>query len=482
MSGNKRSRSDDETVGDPSEQDELEASNIAHVRPHEGMRLEIRDADYIWSSGFIVQVSTKDDLTMVTVASDGWGSEWNEVIQWPNDRLAKLYTYTKQVKCNLDLLRKFRSRKPSRQEMEKLPKHAKKVYSTVWPSTVQFRMPHPGVKHAMYALRLENKVFVKPYGMEFLPTEFRKMMVHDGGCWLHHSKLRLWKDDPISFGILPAKYERAFEIALKDTTVKGLLRVNALEDNSLLQEVYRSRDIRGCDTFDGVLRETQPPQKRQRLQILDDEEEGNETGSEKPPSVVAIRSVVDPKVRNCFSLPHFCTRISNCDHAQPEFFEPPKLPPPIPITGPLYPQSGVSKCKKTNRWVASLSMNGNQVFLGSFPTESQAWLAIRKSKGEANVEVPQTLLEAQHADIQGVSMETIIDAYEAHYDPAIHTFSLHNWTVAKINHYCYMREKLRSEVEARQKKPEQGSVQPQPRVERKSKRKGRPRKLASSQT
>jgi hypothetical protein len=125
-------------------------------------------------------------------------------------------------------------------------------------------------------------------------------------------------------------------------------------------------------------------------------------------------------------------------------------------------------------------MNGNQVFLGSFPTESQAWLATRKAKGEASVEVPKTLLEAQQADIQGVSMETIIDAYEAHYDPAVHGFSLHNWTVAKINHYCYMRDKLRSEIEARHKKPEQGAVRLPPQVERKSKRKGQPRKLTSA--
>jgi hypothetical protein len=308
MSTKKRIRSDDEeTAVDPSEEDELEASNVAHVNPRVGMRLEIRDADYIWSSGFIVHISSKGKQTMVTVASDGWGRQWDEVMPWPNDRLAKLYTYTKQVKCNLDLIRKLKSRKPSRQELEKLPKHVKRVYSTLWPGTAQFRMPHPGVKHARYALRLEEKVYVKPYGLKFLPKAIQDLMVHDGGCWLHHSKLRLWRDDPSSCGILHANYQQAFQIALRDQAVKGFLRVKALEENSLLQEVYRAHDIRGCDIFDGVLREMNPPHKRQRLDLLDDEEETNETRSEKPPSVVAIHGAAVAKVRGRTNLPNFAS-------------------------------------------------------------------------------------------------------------------------------------------------------------------------------
>ena len=139
------------------------------------------------------------------------------------------------------------------------------------------------------------------------------------------------------------------------------------------------------------------------------------------------------------------------------------------ITDPLYPRGGVSKCETTNQWVAFLSMNGNPVFLGSFPTESQAWLATRKARGEANVEVPKTLLDAQHVDLQAVSMEAVIDAYESQYDPAIHTFSLHSWTLAKINYYCYMREKQNSENHANQKNstaPQQRSNESENRTQK----------------
>lgn len=299
MASKRRSSLDAETdkvvdkLLEPTEKNELEPSNIAHVHPFEGMRLEIRDTDYIWSSGYIVKVTTKGKNVMVTVASDGWGREWDELMQWPNDRLAKLYTYTKQVKCNLDLLPKLKSRKPSKQVLEMLPKHAKHVHSTMWPVTVQFRMPHPGVKHARDTLRLEEKVFVKPYCVQMLPLFCQQLMVHDGGCWFHHSRLRLWKDDPNVFGVLHANYLAAFKVAQQDQAVKGLLLTRALDANSLLQEIYLSHDIRGCSIFDGVLREAQPPQKRQRLELVDEEGAGNDTQSEKPPSIVAIHSMVE---------------------------------------------------------------------------------------------------------------------------------------------------------------------------------------------
>jgi Tfp pilus assembly protein FimT len=125
-------------------------------------------------------------------------------------------------------------------------------------------------------------------------------------------------------------------------------------------------------------------------------------------------------------------------------------------------------------------MNGNQVFLGSFPTESQAWLATRKAAGEEHVDMPTNRLDAQHVDLQAVSMEAIIDAYETQYDPAVHTFSLHNWTLTKINHHCYMREKQRVNNDKRgQANTTTQRAVPKQAKDRKGKRKGLPRKLAS---
>ena len=147
------------------------------------------------------------------------------------------------------------------------------------------------------------------------------------------------------------------------------------------------------------------------------------------------------------------------------------------ITDQNHPNSGVRKCEKTNQWVASLSMNGNQVFLGSFRTESQAWIATRKANGENNLEMPKTLFEAQQEDLLAVPMESIIDAYETYYDPAVHAFSLHNWTLAKINHYCSSRDKRLLETESCAKTQPRSPVAVMPMIERGRKHKGHPRRI-----
>mmetsp|Transcript_12418 Transcript_12418/g.28745 ORF Transcript_12418/g.28745 Transcript_12418/m.28745 type:complete len:150 (-) Transcript_12418:771-1220(-) len=109
----------------------------------------------------------------------------------------------------------------------------------------------------------------------------------------------------------------------------------------------------------------------------------------------------------------------------------------------------------SNRYLATVAKNGNDVFLGSFPTQTQAWIATRKAVGENIPEIPD-LESAQVADLQAVSMEEIIDTYEANHNPAIHNFSLHEWTLGTINHYCYQRalkEKEKQQKEDKQEGP-----------------------------
>jgi len=250
-------------------------SNIAHETPYAGMKLEIRDSDFIWSSGYLVDVikgggsngsgsdggdgsDGSDDETTVIVASDGWGRQWDEELVWPSERLARLYTYTKRVKCILDLLPKPR-RKPSLHQLDQLPKGAFAGFSSGWPVSVQFRMPHPGLAHGEEMLRMEDKVFVQPYGMKYLPENVQKTMAHDGGCWFHHGRLRLWKEDPKLMGILPRNFMEAFRIAQSDRSVKGFLVPKALEKNSLLNAVYRVHYVKGAKVKDGKLVATEAP-------------------------------------------------------------------------------------------------------------------------------------------------------------------------------------------------------------------------------
>mmetsp|Transcript_15927 Transcript_15927/g.23430 ORF Transcript_15927/g.23430 Transcript_15927/m.23430 type:complete len:460 (-) Transcript_15927:829-2208(-) len=398
---------------------QLHTSNLAQEKPIVGMKLEIRDSDYIWSSGTLREVKkkSKSGKIEVTVASDGWGREWDEVMEWPNDRLAKLYTYTREVKCFLDLLTKKRRKSSSKDSMSQ--------YCTLWPIIVQFRMPHPGVELARDHLMLEDKLFIQPYGIDLLPSDVRERMVHDNGCWFHHTRLRLWRDNPHSCVSLHPSFMQAFKIGQEDS--KGTLPPKTLQHNTLLKDIYLVHSNIGCNAFDGKLREEKPPLRREPYEIVG---EAEETGSqsdniEKPPSVVAIHNIV--KYDSKFEEIEICKE--------------PKLPPALSIQTQLYPRSGVKKCEITNKWVASVSMNGNQVFLGYFPTESQAWIATRKALGEEDLILPETEHDARYDDLQAVSLENIIDAYETHSDPEVQSFSLHDWTVEKVKHIGYLKTK-----------------------------------------
>jgi hypothetical protein len=301
-SNNKKRSRADLSEDDEENVDALEKSNIAHLQPKKYMKLEVRDADYIWSSGFIQDVKqTSSGRTQVCIASDGWGSQWDEVMDWPNDRLSRLYTYTKEVKCLIELLPKRRSRKPSKEELDKLPKGAKSVYCSLWPIKVQFRMPHPNIRWARDSLREEDKVFFRPYGVKYLPTEVQKIISMDQGCWFSHSKLRKWTDEPEMLGVLHPNFMLAYKEALQDKSIKGFLLQSALEEKSLLRDIYRVHDIRGCTDFDGVLRETTPPPKKnvQEYDLAPDDEderdlkaEGGVPPGKEPPSVVAVRKDV----------------------------------------------------------------------------------------------------------------------------------------------------------------------------------------------
>jgi hypothetical protein len=229
---------------------------------------------------------------MVTVAYDGWGRIYDEKLEWPNERLAKLYTYSKKVKCFADLLRAPKT-KPLKHLRDTLPKGAHKGYCTSWPCSVEFRMPHPGNPGpGENGLRLEERIFVQPYGVDLLPESARALILEDGGTWLHHSRLRQWKDDLNMLGVLlTPNMLKAYQIGKNDTSVKGYLVPHALiPKTTLLDDVYRVFGIQGADVRDGALVPTNPPSRPVSLKRMK---------VEKPPAIVRVRPMEEEsKIEN----------------------------------------------------------------------------------------------------------------------------------------------------------------------------------------
>ena len=153
------------------------------------------------------------------------------------------------------------------------------------------------------------------------------------------------------------------------------------------------------------------------------------------------------------------------------------------MTGP----SGVVRFADSGRWGASVSLGGNDLFLGSFPTRTQASVALgagvavargnnrsaeRTGGGRGDVDVdvddgngpmPSSDFEARAADLRSVRIEDIVYAVQARMKLGaggrgrtapgggdrggvgarsnLTNFSLHDWTMAQIRRRTYLRER-----------------------------------------
>ena len=424
----------------------------------------MRDADYIWSEGRVIRIDHKNG-THVTIRYDGWGESYDERALWTSDRLAPLFTFTKCVKCLVNILPKVKGN-PRKSELDALPSTARKAYSNLWPCKVQFRMPHPVVEglddedNCLYAeefLRAEANVFIQPYCSHLLPPHVRDSNDLDGGRWLAAKRLRLWTDDPLKLGVLPKNFNEAFEIATNDTGIVGVLPAMAIEKGTLLKAIFRVHSRAGVSLRDGALLEAPDVPERLREEPLEPIME--------PPVVVQTRQVDKP-------LPDKLDKDLPLTNVPP-----PSLPPPIEITDPIYHGCGVRRCKTTSQWTASMCLGGNEIFLGLFPTQTQAYQATRVAAGE-DIQIETDLRKAQLADLLAVPIEAIIDAKEKQYVPAIHDFSIHEYSLQQIRHEAYL-----TQLEAQQRAEKGDSdrqassvsvIAPPPR---KNKRKGTPRKV-----
>ena len=118
------------------------------------MLLDLLDDDNIWNIARIIHVShVRVDISNkwkcnVTLRYEGWGSKWDMILSYPNKQLARIFTYTKQVRCFVMLKeRSSRGSSNSSSSSSKLLPPNKDQDNTnnwtnVWPCKVSFRVPH----------------------------------------------------------------------------------------------------------------------------------------------------------------------------------------------------------------------------------------------------------------------------------------------------------------------------------------------------
>ena len=213
----------------PSQSPESASYHLGRA-PFVGMLVDACDQEYIWSSARIVRVYKKK--MDIIIRYTGWGEEWDENIsRFDERRLAKHGTYTMQFKCMVDL---FGTSKSS-------------TKSPLWPCIVHVRLPSPlepleEYESAEDGLRLENNIFIVPYGknMNYLPREITSTQVNSGR-WVNINSVH--KRD---YGYTGKKksskmknnFYLAYKLACKDDTIPEMTD-DIFEEGTLIREKYR---------------------------------------------------------------------------------------------------------------------------------------------------------------------------------------------------------------------------------------------------
>jgi len=101
---------------------------------------------------------------------------------------------------------------------------------------------------------------------------------------------------------------------------------------------------------------------------------------------------------------------------------PPTLPPPILINDIIYPNQGVRRV--SNGWAAVLKVAGNDIFLGTYPSQTEAAYAVRMAKEQSSrggSQVSSTLSTpspfptpnaGRFTDIMNMPIESVVRAFE----------------------------------------------------------------------
>ena len=356
------------------------------------MPLEILDSDNIWNVAKVIRVKKSKSECHVTIRYGGWGSDWDEEMSWPNERLARIFTYTKCAKCFVALLDSKRVESSSR---------SVKNWSNLWPCKVHFRMPVPNDDDAREFLQHDDmsKVYCEPYMPALLPVDVQQALLFEGGQWMDVSKVKPWKDmytndDTVTSPTtnncvivnnilssdnqlgsssyhITVNFSQAYQKAASDW-MTAKLPPNAVQKGALLKQEYLVHNI-GGDVINGVRYSGAFPLEKNGINYKSEDKKKEATEAPIAP--------------------------------------PPTLPPPIPITDMAYPDQGVRRLPGSNRWAGILNVSGNDIFLGSYTSQSEAASAVKQAQlgGKSRQYDPNA---GRLSDLLNTPIEAIVSAFE----------------------------------------------------------------------
>ncbi|KAL3799489.1 hypothetical protein ACHAW5_009323, partial [Stephanodiscus triporus] len=353
-------------------------SNLLEVEPKVNMPLDILDDKFVWNLARIARVSCEGDKCNVTVRYEGWGSKWDVELPYPNRRLARVFTYTRQVRCFVSLLG---SSKIEIGDKVNTPGHVD--WTDAWPCKVSFRMPHHNRESARDFLRTEDKFFVQPYMAYALPA-VQESMVH-GGKWVDRSRLLPWKDLDVSNALnITQKICILQEISPSrgntDGYVPALSSSQSSKSYCVIKDFCDAYQMAQSDWIQGYL----PPNALSRGVLLTDEYLffPNDVGSDPAVGCRYSGSLI-PRKRGWGVANQ---NGQNRDATKVAFAPVPSLPSPIPILEKTHSNHGVRRLEVSKRWAPFLHVAGNDLFLGSYASQSEARRVVQLASAQSRRE------------------------------------------------------------------------------------------------
>lgn len=386
------------------------------------MPLEICDTDYIWNHCKIIKKEWDTNMrTKITVQYDGWNSDWNEEIDWPCNRLARIFTYTKKAKCFIPVLLNSKNSRLSNITKDD------KNWTGVWPCKVYFRMPHPGKDSARDHLRREGNIYFEPYMPTSLPSyEQEQLRAHNPSWeWFVTHEVRPWINfdswdkkkltmtvDGMAYHVTRA-FRQAYQAGISDEFTAEFPPNVLLKGSALLKEDYRVHEV-GGDLINGVRYSGAIPSADNIREY-----------KKKNQQAASSRGRYDQKNQEARKAP---------------FNPPPTLPRPILIKHTAYVDQDVRHLPASNQWTGILRVSGNEIFIGPFDSQSKAVKAVKMAKLGKRIAPDESGSEGACGpidDLMNIPIESIVSAFEETQRKSSSSrpqFRLRDWTAQRSRH------------------------------------------------
>ena len=337
----------------------LRAPNLHHFNldpssaPAPGTEIELRDLDFTWCPCVVI----KNWKTKIKVRYIGWSSEWDETLPYPHSRLARMYTYTKRVKCwvrqgNTD---------------------------TRFPAVVRLRNPQPGSRHAEEALAMESKVYVE----YFHPgPRVMKQKNEEKGEWVNTRNVTGWSSYGGNRVLDDAKKSQDGNLGTKNSIADALKRLESSIRTAVNPAAAVNESLGGGGSI-GKL----PRRAFERGSLLRREYRVLVGGGE---------------VVNGFT---FTGEIKESESSQRKAAtkQPSSEPIAVPISWGCYDR-GVQRIEETGLYMSVVELGGNRYNLGLYDTATEA--KIRTENGRRIMEA--RLNEGTGEDVKESTYEEVV--------------------------------------------------------------------------